>query len=803
MNRRHSQLTANKRPGDGAKAKDARRPPAQLAEVAGRVGRALIGLLLVLVVLIPGDSVAVEQGDALLLVWPPLLAAICAVLVFRASGVEARRTALLACGCWIGLAAWMWVSVLANLADANVRAAINESWYWTAAAATFIAAAILFQNDAQRRTLVALFFAVLVAASFHAAYQYVVTMPRDLELLSVDPDEALRRAGVDPTTDPVTRRMFIDRLAGREPIATFALTNSLAGLLAPGVVLAIAIVVLSISQRSGGWRAWLLWIAVALFAGVVLLVTKSRSAWLAVMFGFVLIPVGSILVHSTRLNRWFRLRASGAAEDRSQEAPAGERAQQGREGGAVTTPLVRSRTALLVVIAGVLLLAGAVALVANDRLVLSGAPQSVRVRLDYWRAAIAMVIDRPLVGFAPGNFQPAYPAYRLPSAHEQIADPHNFLLELAALGGIPAAVLFLAAAVFGAAGLLRRRSPTSAEDGSEPERSGRADPVDWNVTVGSLVALPTAWIGGYILGVAPDPEPYVTGIPLAAAVFVMGRAWVRRGALPRWALGIAAATLFAHLCTSGGVSVPGVLLPIVLLAGANLELWRPVRLRRRGRIRPRPKRIATSALVALTVVTGLFLISAWLPVRGVQQSVADAEVLARQGKIEQAIQVLQSGAAVDPFDPTVAAFAASLRGSWDLRYGGEWTAVLQQLVESLIERDPRNPAVYTQAADQRVLFYQRTGDGDHLRSASELYRAALERFPAGIRIRVQLALLERAMGDHRQARQYAEEAARLVEQMPFFDASLEAIPVLDPVSAPAADQSDSRISVRQALANLQ
>ena len=55
-----------------------------------------------------------------------------------------------------------------------------------------------------------------------------------------------------------------------------------------------------------------------------------------------------------------------------------------------------------------------------------------------------MIAAHPWLGCGPGNFQEAYTLYKLPEASEEIADPHNFLLEVWATAGTPAAVGLLA-----------------------------------------------------------------------------------------------------------------------------------------------------------------------------------------------------------------------------------------------------------------------------------------------------------------------------------------------------------------------
>ena len=60
--------------------------------------------------------------------------------------------------------------------------------------------------------------------------------------------------------------------------------------------------------------------------------------------------------------------------------------------------------------------------------------------LQYWQSSLRMIADHPWLGCGPGNFQDAYTQYKLPEASEEIADPHNFLLEIWATAGTPAAL---------------------------------------------------------------------------------------------------------------------------------------------------------------------------------------------------------------------------------------------------------------------------------------------------------------------------------------------------------------------------
>src|SRR5208282_2916631 len=71
------------------------------------------------------------------------------------------------------------------------------------------------------------------------------------------------------------------------------------------------------------------------------------------------------------------------------------------------------------------------------------AATSFGYRVQYWQATLRMIADRPLLGCGPGNFQDLYTQYKLPEASEEVADPHDFLLEVWATAGTPAMLALL------------------------------------------------------------------------------------------------------------------------------------------------------------------------------------------------------------------------------------------------------------------------------------------------------------------------------------------------------------------------
>ncbi|MDQ7773397.1 MAG: O-antigen ligase family protein [Elusimicrobiales bacterium] len=76
-------------------------------------------------------------------------------------------------------------------------------------------------------------------------------------------------------------------------------------------------------------------------------------------------------------------------------------------------------------------------------------------RMEWWRAAAAMIKDSPLLGAGHSSFTWLYPLYKSPGAAEASLYAHNHYLEFAAENGVPAALAWFSLLGFAAAGARR------------------------------------------------------------------------------------------------------------------------------------------------------------------------------------------------------------------------------------------------------------------------------------------------------------------------------------------------------------
>ncbi len=414
----------------------------------------LLGAAMALVVattLIPSEA-AVPYGSHVMLIMGWLLLTVC--WLFRNWVDPAQAVRLGWPGALVGLFLVVHsVSALIMIRSGHGRPTLNALWVWLSLGATFYAVRQLVRTACQQRAVVSVLIALTVGIASYGIYQTWIIYPANRELYRVDPAAALQQAGESAPVGSPQRKHFEDRLASTEPTGTFALANSLAGLLVPIAVLMLAVAGPTARCWPGqlrlvGWIGILAALAVVLTC---LVLTKSRSGYLGLLAGGVLLAVARAVPRS-----WLRgpVVAGGAA-------------------------------AALVLIVLVTQFGGL------DRQVVTEAPKSLLYRLQYWQASTALIRAHPVWGCGPGNFKEYYTHYKLPEASESVADPHNFLVEVAATAGLPAATLLVLCVA--ATTLFVWRRATSSQQQPEP---GQLAVEPWAV-YGGAAAGPGAGLSGW------------------------------------------------------------------------------------------------------------------------------------------------------------------------------------------------------------------------------------------------------------------------------------------------------------------
>jgi hypothetical protein len=460
----------------------------------------------------------VESGDGM-----PFVMAWCLLATLWALGriLRGGRTIRWGATDWavMGLLGWHSASGVWGMYHGAPRPALNMLWEWIGLGLGFFLVRQLVDCGREVRALVALMAALAVAHSIYGLYQHLHTIPATQEAYEADPNAALRDAGLWYPEGSPERRQFEDRLLyGREPFSTFSLTNSLAGYLVPwlAVLLGMAASALGQERRRGATIAGTL-VAAFLVMGCLVL-TNSRSGWLAFLAGVV-----GLCVLQARQSR-----------------------------GSVRLRWWAANAAVFVVLG-----AGAVSVAIIRPDMLTAAKKSLLYRFEYWQASAAMIADHPFLGVGPGNFQARYTQYKLPQSEEEVLDPHNFLVEVWATAGTPAALLLLTVL-----SLFIWRSlhslPAGADSPSAGSRTGGMPEASPLLLAGGLAGIVLAWLVGSIVTTGPLTDALLVILPSLSLALLLLYPWIQGGTLGPGLPLVAVVALLVNLLAAGGIGFPGV-----------------------------------------------------------------------------------------------------------------------------------------------------------------------------------------------------------------------------------------------------
>jgi hypothetical protein len=639
------------------------------------------------------------------------------------------------------LIAWHTIAAVWAAMHLSPRPAVNMLWEWIGLGLAFFLARQLIAGHREARAVVVVMIALAAALSGYGLYQCFWELPATRAMYEADPEGALRAAGLAFESDSPERQLFENRLQSSEPFATFALANSLAGYLAPWLVVLAGIAIgAGLSRKRQSTRVAALCCGLPI-AGCLLL-TKSRSGYVAAGLGLLL---AWLLCRERRGRLGWKLPAGGAA-------------------------------------LGALLVAAAVASGRLDRQVLSEASKSLGYRVQYWQSTLRMIADYPLLGCGPGNFQNAYTAYKLPEASEEVADPHNFLLEVWSTAGTPA-LLALAAALacfFWASSILNfqfsilnLQFPKSPDLDLRPETKGTGNSpafVFGGAACGFLLALPL----GLMSAASPGVPAVLLGLPLAAACVAVLAGWVYRGRMPPRLPAVGGLVLLVNLLAAGGIGFPGV--------AGSLWLLLAVGLNTAAADRPPWTLPRFSAAAVLIVALGLALAcyaTAYGPVLRCQAGLRPAQEAWAQGNLAAAEKHLLAAAkadplAAEPWHQLVAVAASRWREEKTPETLRRLEQYLNQYDEVLAERTPNSSRAWLAAGELYEDVYSTTGHRGDIEKAIEAYSRAVALYPNSGLCRARLALAHEAAGDLGNFREQADWALRLDEQTPHADQKLPA-----------------------------
>jgi Tfp pilus assembly protein PilF len=710
---------------------------------------ALIALL-VATPMIPSESAA-QFGTGIVLVMLHLVL----LVVWLVTALATERPEL-RMG-WTGAAIVVFLLLVSTSAlvivvtgGGNARPAINMLWQWISFGVSFFLLRQTIRTPSECRALCAVMVALAVGLAVYGYYQYFYAMPTLRAQYQRDPEKVLRESNIDAPPGTPARKQFESRLSSVEPIATFALTNSLAGLLAPWLIAALGIAAAGWPDRQHRALATAGVVYAAVLISGCLLLTKSRSAWLATAMGVVLIAL------------------------------------YGRQRGRTLDWRIPICGAAMLVFLSL----AAVVFGGLDTQVLSEAPKSLLYRFQYWQATAAMIVDNPWFGCGPGNFQTCYTAYKLPEASETVADPHNFLLEVWATAGTPA--LFALLAVLGAF-IWQLWRATAAQQtflhslgvtrDSGAKGSGAVRSIYAGAVAGLLFAYPCSWLVGYALEevelpfAVRLPAVWIVGLPAAVVWIVLVHRWVLGGRLPVSVPVIALAVLLVSLLAAGGIGFPGVAQSLWVLLAAALNIAET----------PRPsaarwkRTLMIGLLVLATLLAAACYLTAYQPVLRAAALLGQASQFQSQGEIDAADEACEQAAQRDPFSAEPWRMRALLAlQRWQQTGADSDFQRFETFVAELVRRDPRSSQVRKEIGNWYLIAFDARPRVEYIRSAIAWYRAAVERYPNSNILHAQLASTYARAGDRPAAQREAEIALQLDAQLPHKEQKLREQTVFDP-----------------------
>ncbi|MEX0675868.1 MAG: O-antigen ligase family protein [Pirellulales bacterium] len=622
------------------------------------------------------------------------------------------------------------------------RLAINMLWEWVALGLVYFLARQLIASSLESRALVAAMIGLAVVLSAFGVFQVFVSLPAERAAYVENPDAVLRELGQWYPPESPERARFEDRLNSTEPLATFALANSLAGYLAPWLVVALGVTWNIVESRAGGhstrpnprrgatWTARVAGLAVCLAAILICLVlTKSRSAYMALAVGLVLLPLSS--------RAW-----------------------------AINGRLIAAAGVVLALAFGVAVAAGGL-----DAEVLTEASKSLEFRWQYWQATLDMIAQFPVFGVGPGEFQDYYTQFKLPEASEEVRDPHNFLLEVWATAGTPAFLaLVVVLASFAWQSWESSVRGALAPDGAAGKSRSSRETIGW-VAAGAAIGIVFAFGIGPAFGFSLSIGQLAGGLAIGAAVLAILWPWVSAGNLPPGLPALGVLVLAINLLAAGGFTFPGVAGTFWMLLALGLNA-RPLA----ARAEPaagETRRLAPAAALGITIAAAVACYStAFQPV--LASRVALARAADEQQTDEGRFAALLEAADADPFsaEPWMAVGRLCLVHLKQDPHGDLWGKRFLRATSAIVSLRGHSSAAWREIGHWHREIYEADPNPEMADHILQLARGAAFLYPNSAPIQAEYALALDEVGKTSAARRSAAKALELDGKTPHADKKL-------------------------------
>lgn len=742
-----------------------------------RVRQLALGLTTTLIVMRaywPSEDAA--TGTGLSWVLATLVVAAIAVMAGLLGGVARWRWS------WAD-AAFLGLVLLVGLSTRQAgdrRGAINLAWEWAGIGVAFLLIRNLPRTRGESSAIAGALVATAVAVSAYGLYQGFVELPALKRAFLANAPKLLRQMNIAPgsASEVLFRQRVVD---SKEPFATFALANSLAGFLVGPLAFGLAVAADGLRRTGRGSRLIALGLAAipASVLALCLLMTKSRSAYAGLLVALLAIAW-----------RW-----RGAASRRT---------------------IAVAIAGLVVVVGG--LVAGLGAVRQLDLNILTESTKSLRYRWEYWKGTWNLLTNAPNPfaprppaamiageevptpvpeehafwwGLGPGNFSGPYLRHKLPESSEEILDPHNMILDIWATAGLPAVVVLVAALGSGIWLAFRpARTPAIGETLPAPDGAGMPKDDALPATAAWLIPWGAAgWVAVVLMG---KLNPFAGD--LLVRWIILGVGWIlavglgwslwRLRPIPAYAAGVAVLAVAINLLAAGGIGMPAVALMLwtSLALGLNLRDDLPC-----GVLRERRGigRVAVAALVWAGTM-GAFWGAIW-PYWRSEMLTARGETLMEKNppQYETARELFLAAAEADRANVRPRLDQAELEFAFWKSPGGAgrpgyWERVFLALDEAIQPpwRDPLSLHVrrlQVQYARMVLDLLPKPEPRDLLSLHSKTVRAArraAQLYPTSPSLRAQLAFASADIGMFGDAVTEAETALTLSDRTPHLDKKL-------------------------------
>ena len=662
---------------------------------------------------------------------------------------------------------WLWVCTTLVPGRGNARFAYNGCWQWIAEGVLTLAVSTLCMRSRIAESVCGLMLSCAAGTVAYAIYQYCISMPAFRARFASDPDPMFSEMGILAGSSEAMQ--FASRLESLEPTGPFALTNSLAGLMAAWLVFVVvmcggqaaaSMARTTVHQGSKArriyWTSLILGASLSIGFFVTLLFTKSRSAWLATILGL----IAACVFHPI-------LRRSGWALAKR-----------------FRFPLAGVTALCTVVLCGFLI---------RDPMIVTEAGKSLSYRFDYWRGAIAMMKLEPWTGYGVANFQQNYNRVKVMTASESPADPHNFILDTGTTGGLPLLAVLVAILLLLFLKMLRLSR----------QRTGEASPFASNE--GAMQDGRLAMMSGGILGFIgillfgfffSDDDSFTTSIlfvVVSVAVFaiVQRLRWIVCNEMTASVCLISACVVLVHLLASGGWMQPGLMNSVCVLVGLAFGMATVQRGHANRGVKERFWLYPVLGLLVVILILADFARTMCLPVLGspaVVSAVSDNSAAGQEPR--QWLDLVK----VDPFDPELPRIAANrcveaLRGN-DLSeaFREKLVQVFEASCEEYIRRDPNQWMPFTECgrwvailADAEPVGSQgKASNFEKRKLAYRYFLKAAELYPNSAQTQLQAAVGAAWCGDAHEARLHLNQAEDIDRKTTHRDRKLSAVVVFFP-----------------------